>query len=98
MKEKHQSGRIFGLKSASGPKTKSLQEPKSLKDLFAAERIAVDTFNHSGVGFMGADVYAVQRAVVFTAAVVGTLRNGAVDAGIAVAFSHNKQPPFLEVR
>jgi len=95
-----QSGRIFGLKSASGPKTNALQHTKKTQVLFAAERVAVGTFNHSRVGFMGTDVNAVEGAVIFIAAVVSALGDGAVDAGIsfAVTISHNKRPPFLEVR
>ena len=50
--------------------------------LLAAERVTVNTLSLGRIGLMSADIDALEGAVVLIHAVVCTLRNSAVDAGI----------------
>ena len=69
--------------------------------LFQLEALAVGALDLSGVGFVGADLDAVQAAVVGILAVVGAVVHGALDAlvGGAVAAAvgavlhHGQRPP-----
>ena len=69
--------------------------------LFQLEALAVGALDLSGVGFMGADLDAVQAAVVGILAVVGAVVDRALDALVRGAFAaavgavlhHGQRPP-----
>ena len=57
--------------------------------LLLAEGLAVGALVHGGVGLVGAHQDLVQRAVVLTLAVMGTLMDGTLDGLVCIAI-HNR--------
>jgi hypothetical protein len=64
--------------------------------LLLAERLAVGTLIHSGIGLMGTHQNPIQGAVVLAVAVVSALLNGAFDALVCMAI-HSCFPPLFWV-
>lgn len=56
--------------------------------LFFAEGLTVGTLIHSRIQLMGANHDFVQRAIVFTLTMVGTLLDGTLDALVCIAIHH----------
>jgi len=57
----------------------------------ANEGHAVRALLHRGIGLVGADLDALERAVVFVAAVVPALGNGALDAMVGMAITAHER-------
>ena len=64
--------------------------------LSLAERLAVGALILRGVGFMGTNQNAIQRAVVLAVTVVCTLLNGALNGLVGMTI-HNENPPLIWV-